>query len=93
MSTRIPSLHLDTRIRVAVPKFRKTFLLLFAGFANLAAGCADDPSTLREPGAEQRSLQCGRDETLSCFEKLGRTVSCSCSSRDELRRILEPERP
>jgi hypothetical protein len=88
MSKRITTLNLDSRIRVTVPKLR----LLFAGFAMLVAGCADDPSTLRDPGAEQRSLQCGGDATLACFEKLGKTVSCSCSSRDELRRILEPER-
>jgi hypothetical protein len=77
------------RIRLTVPE---TTLPLIAGFAILAAGCADDPSTLRDPGAEHRALQCGGDATLACFEKLGRTVSCSCSNRDELRRILEPER-
>ena len=46
----------------------------------------------RGPGAYERAPQCPPDETWSCVEKLGKTVSCSCSSRDELRRILEPER-
>ena len=67
-------------------------LLLVAGFAGLAAGCADDASTMREPGVVEQAPRCANDETLSCIEKMGKTVSCSCSSRDELRRILEPGR-
>jgi hypothetical protein len=58
----------------------------------LVAACAGDAPAIRDPGAYERAPQCPPDETWSCFEKLGQTVSCTCSSRDELRRILEPER-
>jgi len=34
---------------------------------------------------------CAHDETLSCEEKIGKVTNCSCSSRDDLREILEPD--
>jgi hypothetical protein len=58
----------------------------------MLAACADNPSATWVPGEEQRAIRCADDETLACVEKLGKVVSCSCSTRDELRRILEPER-
>jgi hypothetical protein len=58
----------------------------------ILAACADNPSAIRDPGAEQRALKCASHETLSCVEKMGKVVSCTCSSRDDLRRILEPEK-
>lgn len=30
--------------------------------------------------------------TFSCVEYMGRTMRCTCSSRDSLESILEPER-
>jgi hypothetical protein len=54
--------------------------------------CAGDAAAIRGAGSYEHTPQCPPDETWSCIEKLGKTVSCSCSSRDELRRILEPER-
>jgi len=60
--------------------------------SGLVAGCADNPSAIRDPGEEQRALRCANHETLSCVEKMGKIVSCSCSSRDDLRRILEPDK-
>jgi hypothetical protein len=56
----------------------------------LLAACASDPAAIRDPGIDKRTIQCAHDETLSCVEKLGKTVSCTCSSRDDLREILEP---
>ena len=50
-----------------------------------------DPTEIRDPGIEKRAIQCAHDETLSCTEKMGKTVRCTCSSRDDLREILEPE--
>jgi len=58
----------------------------------LVAACADNPSAIRDPGEEQRALRCANDETLSCVKKMGKVVSCSCSSREDLRRILEPDK-
>ena len=60
--------------------------------AGLVTACADNPSAIRDPGEEQRALRCASHETLSCTEKMGKVVSCTCSSRDDLRRILEPEK-
>ncbi len=61
--------------------------------AGLLAACADNPpSAIRDPGEEKRALQCGPDETLSCVERMGKVVSCRCYNRDDLRRILEPEK-
>ena len=54
--------------------------------------CADNPSAGRGPGEEQRALQCAPDETLTCVEKQGQTERCACSNRDDLRRILEPDK-
>jgi hypothetical protein len=54
--------------------------------------CAENSSAIRDPGEEKRALTCAHDETLSCVEKMGKVVSCTCSSRDDLRRILEPEK-
>jgi len=56
----------------------------------LIAACADNPSAIRDPGEDQRALDCASHETLSCVEKMGKTVRCTCSSRDDLREILEP---
>ena len=67
-------------------------LLLIAGLMALASGCADDASAIRDPGVAMQTPQCPHDETLSCIEKMGKTVSCTCSNRDELRRIMEPGR-
>ena len=56
----------------------------------ILAACADNPSAIRDPGEGQRALNCASHETLSCVEKMGKTVRCTCSSRDDLREILEP---
>ena len=58
----------------------------------MLSACADNPSAIRDPGEERRALRCADHETLSCIEKMGKVVRCSCSSRDDLRRILEPEK-
>ncbi|NCF24583.1 MAG: hypothetical protein GWP60_08600 [Gammaproteobacteria bacterium] len=58
----------------------------------LLAACADNPSAVRDAGAEQRSLRCAHDETLTCIEKMGKTQSCTCTTREDLRKIVEPER-
>jgi len=58
----------------------------------ILAACANDPAAVRDPGEEKRALRCASHETLSCVEKMGKVVSCTCSSRDDLRRILEPEK-
>jgi len=58
--------------------------------AVLVSACAANPSAIRDPGEEKRALRCASQETLSCVEKMGKVVSCTCSSRDDLRRILEP---
>ena len=64
---------------------------LFASAALLwLAACASETAEIREPGAEKSELKCAHDETLSCVEKVGKRVSCTCSSRDDLREILEP---
>jgi hypothetical protein len=62
------------------------------GFAGLATGCADDVSAIRGPEVAEQIPRCADDKTLACIEKLGKTVSCSCSNRDELRKIFEPDR-
>ena len=64
--------------------------LLAAGLALLVSACASDPAEIRDPEIEERELRCAHDETLSCVEKMGKTVNCTCSSRDDLRDILEP---
>ena len=58
----------------------------------LLAACADNPSTAGDPGAEQRSPRCAHDETLTCIEKMGKIQSCACTTRDDLRKIVEPDR-
>jgi hypothetical protein len=58
----------------------------------LVTACADNPSAIRDPGEERRALRCASHETLSCVEKMGKVISCTCSSRDDLRQILEPEK-
>ena len=58
----------------------------------ILAACADNPSAIRDPGEEKRALRCAAHETLSCIEKMGKVVSCRCSSRDDLRQILEPDK-
>jgi len=55
------------------------------------AGCAQDPYAVRDPGVEKSALQCDHDEALSCTEKMGKITNCSCSNRDDLREILEPD--
>jgi len=55
------------------------------------AGCAQDPYAVRDPGVEKSALQCAHDEALSCAAKMGKIASCSCSNRDDLREILEPD--
>jgi len=69
---------------------KRTIALALLG--SVFAGCADNSPAIRDTGEEQRSLQCAADETLSCVEKLGKTQRCVCSSRDDLRRILEPDK-
>ena len=63
-----------------------------AALLAILAACADNPSAIRDPGEEQRAMRCASHETLSCVEKMGKTVRCTCSSRDDLRRILEPDK-
>ena len=58
----------------------------------LISACADKPSAVGDPGAEQHTLRCASHETLLCIEKQGKTVRCTCSSRDDLRKILEPDK-
>ena len=70
-------------------KVRPKLLLLISAVSLTA--CVSDPTEIRDPGIEKRAIQCAHDETLSCTEKMGKTVSCTCSSRDDLREILEPE--
>ena len=77
------------RGRAALPEALLPLLFCITG---LLAGCADNPSAIRDPGEEKRALQCGPGETLSCVEKMGKVVSCRCSNRDDLRRILEPDK-
>ena len=72
---------------------RGPLLQVMLCITGLVAACADNPSAIRDPGEEQRALRCASHETLSCTEKLGKVVSCTCSSRDDLRRILEPDKP
>ena len=64
--------------------------LLAAAAILSATACAGDPAEVREPRVEKSELKCAHDETLSCVEKVGKTVSCTCSSREDLRDILEP---
>ena len=88
-STRKNGRRTEPRRAIAV---REKLLLLLAGFTALVAACAENPSAIRDSGAEQRALKCANHETLSCVEMMGKTVRCTCSSRDDLREILEPEK-
>ena len=63
-----------------------------AALLAILTACADSPSAIRDPGEEKRALRCAAHETLSCIEKMGKVVSCRCSSRDDLREILEPDK-
>lgn len=74
-----------TNIRRAHPS------LLVLVPAVLLTACVSDPTEIRDPGVEKRALRCAHDETLTCTEKMGKTISCTCSNRDDLRDILEPE--
>jgi hypothetical protein len=58
----------------------------------IIAACAENPSAIRDADEKKSALRCAGHETLSCIEKLGKTVRCSCSSRDDLREIMEPEK-
>jgi starvation-inducible outer membrane lipoprotein len=62
-----------------------------AALLAILAACAENPSAIRDPGEEQRAIRCASHETLSCIEKMGKVVNCRCSSRDDLREILEPD--
>ncbi len=66
--------------------------LALAALLAILTACADSPSAIRDPGEEKRALRCAAHETLSCIEKMGKVVSCRCSSRDDLRQILEPDK-
>ena len=70
-------------------KVHRSLQLLFT--AVMLASCVSDPTEIRDPGIEKRAIQCAHDETLSCIEKMGKTVTCMCSNRDDLREIFEPE--
>ncbi|MDH3864230.1 MAG: hypothetical protein OEV10_09720 [Gammaproteobacteria bacterium] len=67
-------------------------LPVLLGITGLIAACANDPAEIGDPRTNQQASYCADNQTLSCVEKLGKTVSCTCSSRDDLRRILEPDR-
>lgn len=72
----------------STPKVRPSLLLFVAA---VLTACVSDPTEIRDPGIEKRALRCAHDETLTCTEKMGKTVECTCSNRDDLREILEPE--
>ncbi len=54
----------------------------------LMSGCASSGSASPETSA-QHAL-CPPDLTPSCIEYNGQKLRCSCSSREDLREILEP---
>ena len=70
---------------------REPLLQVLLCITTLLAACADNPSAIRDPVEDQQALRCASDKTLACIEKMGKVVSCTSSSRDDLRRILEPE--
>jgi len=53
------------------------------------AGCASGPPPM--PAATAQASPCPHDLTPACYEYIGKTKRCFCSSRDGLKRILEPD--
>ena len=66
--------------------------LIALGAFLLLSACASEPTDTSHTEIDKSAIRCAHDETLSCVEKMGKTVSCTCSSREDLRDILEPNK-
>ena len=54
------------------------------------SGCATESADLREEPADLSNVRCANGEPLTCVEKMGEKIDCTCESLEPLRRILKP---
>ena len=54
------------------------------------SGCATESPNLRDETADLSNVRCANGEPLTCVEKMGEKIDCTCESLEPLRRILKP---
>lgn len=63
-------------------------LLIITGCAGSRYGDAEGHMDSRE---KLQQLSCPGDMTTACVQRIGKTTRCSCSRRDDLEALLEPQ--
>lgn len=62
--------------------------LLASGLVLLSA-CASDSENLQEGGDDMADVRCANGQPLTCIEKIGKKISCTCDSRNDLERLTK----
>ena len=63
-------------------------LLAAVGLLVLTA-CASESTSLRDEEPDMSNVRCANGEPLTCVEKMGKKISCTCHGRQDLERITK----
>ena len=55
----------------------------------LLSACASDSENLREERDDMSDVRCANGQPLTCIEKMGKKISCTCEGRDGLERLTK----
>ncbi len=63
--------------------------MLAAVGALILSACASDSTNLRDEEPDMSNVRCANGEPLTCVEKIGKKISCTCEGRRDLERITK----
>ena len=73
------------RLSMNIRRTRRNFLAVFG--ALILSACASGSADLRDEEPDMSSVRCANGEPLTCVEKIGQKISCTCEGRRDLERI------